>query len=54
MGTLKGMLIGFGVIIILYGAVWYIVVPASAATQRRGVGLGSVLSGAVLLVVGLL
>ncbi len=54
MGTIKGMLVAFGIIIILYGAVWFVVVPASAATQRRGVGFGSVISGAVLLVLGLL
>ncbi len=53
MGTLKSMLVAFGVIIVLFGGVWF-VVPGPSLRERRGVAVGSLAVGALLLVVGLL
>ena len=53
MGTLKTMLIAFGVIIVLFGGVWF-AVPGPPARERRGVAVGSFAAGVVLLVIGLL
>ena len=53
MGTLKTMLIAFGVIIVLFGGVW-LLVPGPSARERRGVAIGALVAGVLLLVVGLL
>lgn len=53
METLKRILTAFGVVIILFGGVWF-VVPGLPAKERRGVASGAFLAGVVLLAVGLL
>ncbi len=53
MGTLKGMLTAFGIVLVLFGVVWF-VVPGPSASERRGVAIGGFAVGVLLLVVGLL
>ena len=53
MGTLKAILTAVGAIIILFGAVWFIV-PGPPDDERRGIASGAAIAGAVLLVLGLL
>jgi uncharacterized BrkB/YihY/UPF0761 family membrane protein len=49
----KGILVAAGVIIFLFGCVWF-TVPGPPDRERRGVALGGVIAGAVLLVLSLL
>jgi hypothetical protein len=53
MGTLRATLTALGIIIVLFGAIWF-AVPGPSATERRGVAIGALLAGVVLLAVGLL
>lgn len=53
MGTLKGIFIAAGVVIFLFGGVWF-AVPGPPDRERRGVAFGAFAAGVVLLVLGLL
>lgn len=53
MGTLKTMLTAVGVVIVLFGGVW-LLIPGLSARERRGVAVGALVVGALLLVAGLL
>ena len=53
METLKGLLRAFGIVIVLFGAIWF-AVPGPSARERRGVAAGALVAGAALLALGLL